>query len=78
VKTYEPRNFRSKTSLNPKDVEANREWIRHWAKKKGALVVDIGNDPDPTTTPSAFYEVEKRSLGRWAADVDVVKYNPGF
>ncbi len=78
VKTYEPRNFRSKTSLDPKDVEANREWIRYWSKKKGALVVDIGNDPDPTTTPSAFYEVEKRSLGSWAPDVDVVKFNPGF
>jgi RHS repeat-associated protein len=79
VKTYNPKNFRTVPGkIEPKDVEANREWIRYWAKKKNALVVDIGSEPGKAINDGPFYEVEKRSLSRWADDVDVIQHDPGF
>ncbi len=79
VKTYEPKNFRSRDNLNPKDVEANREWLRYWAKDKNALIVDIGADPLNPTDLGAFYGVESRSLYKnWAGNVEVIQFNPGF
>jgi RHS repeat-associated protein len=63
VKTYDPVNFRSKPgAVNPKDVEANRQWISYWAKDKKALVVDIGHDPKAPADSSPFYDVERRSF----------------
>lgn len=77
VRTYNPRNFRSTDgAVDSADIEANRAWLRYWAKDKGALVVDIGDDPR-TDLISPFYEVEKRSLyHNWMSDV--VRYDPGF
>jgi hypothetical protein len=77
VKTYTPRNFRSTpTHLEPKDVEANREWLRYWAKEKDALIIDIGPDPADVTNWGPFYSVERRSIDRWGPDL--VTHDPGF
>jgi RHS repeat-associated protein len=79
VKTYNPRNFRS-TPGNPNsmDVEANREWLRYWAKDKDALIIDIGHIPGKADHVSPFYEVERRSLYKNWSGVDTVQHDPGF
>ncbi|MBP6660195.1 MAG: hypothetical protein KA174_05905 [Chitinophagales bacterium] len=61
VKTYSPRNFRSTPGkLSPKDINANREWLRYWTNK-GAKVFDIGPEKgNPVRSP--FYGVENRSI----------------
>ncbi len=61
--TYAPRNW---TGVNRNTLEANRSWIRYWAKDKGSPVIDIGRQPTPRATgPSPFYAIENRSLNRW-------------
>jgi hypothetical protein len=61
--TYEPRNL---TGASRNSLEANRSWIRYWAKEKGATVIDIGRQATPRPTgPSLFYGIENRSLNRW-------------
>jgi len=40
--TYAPRNF---TGVNKNTLEANRSWIRYWAKTKETSVIDIGRQP---------------------------------
>lgn len=61
VKTYSPKNFRSTPGkLSPKDINANREWLRYWTNK-GAKVFDIGSEKgNPIRSP--FYSVEQRSI----------------
>jgi hypothetical protein len=61
VKTYSPRNFRSTCGkLNPKDINANRQWLSYWTNK-GAKVFDIGREKgNPVRSP--FYGVEQRSI----------------
>jgi RHS repeat-associated protein len=81
VKTYEPENFRSSPgNVDRRDVEANREWLRYWAKDRGALIIDIGHDPARPGDTGPFYGVERRSLyGNWAGSgVTVVQHDPGF
>ena len=61
--TYAPRQW---SGLNRNSLEANRSWIRYWAKDKGAPVIDIGRQATPRPTgPSPFYGIENRSLNRW-------------
>ncbi len=61
--TYAPRNW---SGLSRNSLEANRSWLRYWAKDKGATVVDIGRQATPRPTgPSPFYGVENRSLHNW-------------
>ncbi|TGK20119.1 TIGR04388 family protein [Leptospira fluminis] len=74
VRTYEPRNFRSIENLNPKDVEANRSWIKYWTKEKGANIIDIGRDP-LRKRRSAFYGVEVRSIYGENKYPNVTKYS---
>ena len=72
---------RSKSVLaDPRDVNANRQWLRYWAKDRGALVVDIGHDPGRPGDTGPFYGVERRSLyNNWTdGDVTVVQHDPGF
>jgi RHS repeat-associated protein len=81
VKTYNPRNFRTTPgNIEPKDVAANRSWLKYWAKDRNALIVDIGYDPAKPGVAGPFYGVERASLYKnWASDgVDVVPFNPGF
>jgi len=61
--TYAPRNW---SGLNRNSLEANRSWIRYWAKDNGATVIDIGRQPTIRPDgPSPFYGLENRSLNRW-------------
>jgi hypothetical protein len=60
------------------DVEANREWLRYWAKDKNALIVDIGHIPNDPGNRSPFYDVERRSLYENWSGTDIVKHDPGF
>jgi hypothetical protein len=61
--TYNPRNW---SGMNRNSLEANRSWIRYWAKDKQATIIDIGRQPTPRATgPSPFYGIENRSLNRW-------------
>ena len=61
--TYNPRNW---NGVNKNTLEANRSWIRYWAKDKGVTVIDIGRQPTPRPTgPSPFYGIENRSLNKW-------------
>jgi RHS repeat-associated protein len=79
VKTYTPKNFRSTPgNVNRLDVEANREWLRYWAKDKDALVVDIGHIPGAASNRSPFYDVERRSLYDNWSGTDIVQHDPGF
>lgn len=62
VKTYSPRNFRSTPGkLNPKDINANREWLRYWTNR-GVKVFDIGPANREAGIKSPFYGVEHRSI----------------
>ncbi|WP_169313491.1 hypothetical protein [Galbibacter orientalis] len=46
--------------LNPKDIKANREWLKYWTNR-GAKVFDIGPEKgNPVRSP--FYGVEQRSI----------------
>jgi RHS repeat-associated protein len=79
VRTYTPKNFRSTPgNVNRLDVEANREWLRYWAKDKDALVVDIGHIPGAEGNRSPFYDVERRSLYENWSGTDIVQHDPGF
>jgi RHS repeat-associated protein len=81
VQTYLPKNFRSSPgNLVDADVEANRSWIRYWAKKKGALVIDIGEDPTRPGSIGPFYGAERSTLyGRSpVSSTNIVQHNPGF
>jgi RHS repeat-associated protein len=61
--TYNPRNW---NGVNKNTLEANRSWIRYWAKYKGVTAIDIGRQPTPRPTgPSPFYGIENRSLNKW-------------
>jgi len=61
--TYNPRNW---SGMNRNSLEANRSWIRYWAKDKGATVIDIGRQPTPRPSgPSPFYGLENSSLHKW-------------
>ncbi|MFN9752818.1 MAG: hypothetical protein ACK57U_15705, partial [Planctomycetota bacterium] len=61
--TYAPRSF---TGLNKNTMEANRSWIRYWAKTKETPVNDLGRQPTIRPDgPSPFYGMENRSLHRW-------------
>lgn len=61
--TYEPRNW---SGLNRNSLEANRSWIRYWAKDMGVTIIDIGRQPTMRPQgPSPFYGIENRSLIRW-------------
>ena len=62
-KIYSPRNL---IGLSRKELEANRSWIRYWAKIKQATIIDIGRQS--TTRPyglSPFYGIENSSLNKW-------------
>jgi len=72
VKIYEPKNWRGGIDL---DMEANRSWIRYWAKEKGSQIVDIGKDPNrPEGRRSPYYAMESRSVMRWG--IIPFSYNP--
>ncbi len=61
--TYAPRRW---NGMSRNSLEANRSWIRYWAKDKGATVIDIGRQSTPRPFgPSPFYGIENRSLNRW-------------
>jgi len=61
--TYAPRNW---SGMNLNSLEANRSWIRYWAKDKKATSIDIGRQPTIRPDgPSPFYGIENRSLNRW-------------
>jgi RHS repeat-associated protein len=61
--TYTPRNL---AGVSRSALEANRSWIRYWARDKGVPVIDIGRQPTIRATgPSPFYGIENRSLNRW-------------
>jgi hypothetical protein len=61
------------TVVSRNSLEANRSWIRYWAKEKGTSVIDIGRQATPRPTgPSPFYGIENRSLNRWGV------YTPFF
>jgi len=69
AQTWNPRNFRGLDSM-----EANRSWIRYWAKDKGSTVIDIGRQPtERLKGPSPFYGMENRSLRRWGIYTPVVE-----
>ncbi|MBN2164658.1 MAG: hypothetical protein JW717_00105 [Marinilabiliaceae bacterium] len=77
VKTYLPRNFRSKfPNVNPLDVKANRSWISYWTQNRGAKVFDIGKDAGRSVR-SPFYGVEHRSIYTNWKYKNVVKL-PGY
>jgi len=61
--TYDPRNW---TGMNRNSLEANRSWIRYWAKEKGTTVIYIGRQPTPRRDGSSpFYGLENSSLHKW-------------
>jgi len=61
--TYAPRNW---NGVSRNSLEANRSWIRYWAKEKQSPIIDIGRQPTPREFgPSPFYGIENRSLNRW-------------
>ncbi|MFA6445372.1 MAG: RHS repeat-associated core domain-containing protein, partial [Sterolibacterium sp.] len=72
VQTWNPKNFDNLS--NP--MEANRSWLRYWAKDKGAPVIDIGQGSVPTR--SDFYDMELRSVYEKWQDVNVIKWETGF
>jgi rhodanese-related sulfurtransferase len=57
VNTYNPE------STVP-SMEANRSWLRYWAKIRGSQIVDVGFD-EGRGDPSKYYAMEDRSLTRW-------------
>jgi RHS repeat-associated protein len=79
VRTYNPRAFRSTPgAISDLDLEANRSWLAYWARKRNALIVDIGDDPRTIGDISPFYELEKSSLYKNWTGVDVLGHDPGF
>lgn len=61
--TYAPKNW---NGMSRNSLEANRSWIRYWAKEKGTPTVDIGRQPTIRPSgPSPFYGIENRSLNKW-------------
>jgi len=64
--TYNPRNVIIGPATKPA-LHANRNWIRYWAQKKRAPVIDIGRQRTSRGKhgPSKFYGLENRMLGKW-------------
>ncbi|MEE9354006.1 MAG: hypothetical protein V3U75_00295 [Methylococcaceae bacterium] len=61
--TYTPRIWKG---VSRNSLEANRSWIRYWAKDKGVTFIDIGRQPTPRPFgPSPYYGIENRSLNQW-------------
>jgi hypothetical protein len=63
VHTWPAENFHSTPgNLDPRDIEANRSWLRYWTRQD-ATIVDLGIDPtrDPSVR-SPFYAMEYRSI----------------
>lgn len=72
VQTWSPKNF----DKLAKPMDANRSWLRYWAKEKGSPVIDIGQGSIPTR--SDFYDMELRSVYENWREVNVIKWEPGF
>jgi RHS repeat-associated protein len=75
VRTYNPRNFRStQDNVSKFDKEANRSWLRYWAKERGVKVIDIGIDIKREER-SPFYGIELRSIYQNWDYQNVIKYD---